>query len=215
VRNLERLGFRANVLENAVYPLLGTDVETIDFSGFAVFVRADAPDELVTGMCAGLDLHRDTIPWEGIGPLPIADMCRDTPDGPLDVPLHPAAERYWREHGYHPGERSGLHGQQHERRVPGERPPRIRSMIALEVASEILARAGSAGNYATRVQLRQQTQDFKNWFATIVAGETADPSADLSIVGNGELVFRADLAPDVRAALVAAADARRDRIGGA
>jgi TRAP-type uncharacterized transport system substrate-binding protein len=27
-------------------------------------------------------------------------MCRDTPEGPLDVPLHPGAERYWREAGY-------------------------------------------------------------------------------------------------------------------
>ena len=27
-------------------------------------------------------------------------LCKDTLDGPLDVPLHPGAERYWREAGY-------------------------------------------------------------------------------------------------------------------
>jgi len=25
---------------------------------------------------------------------------RDTPEGHLEVPLHPAAERFWRERGY-------------------------------------------------------------------------------------------------------------------
>jgi TRAP-type uncharacterized transport system substrate-binding protein len=27
-------------------------------------------------------------------------MCRDTIEGPLTIPLHPAAERFWRERGY-------------------------------------------------------------------------------------------------------------------
>ena len=95
VRALQALGFRRNVIDKATYPLLAHDVETIDFSGFAVFVHADAPDELVVRICASLDARRAEIPWEGFGPLPISHMYRDTPDGPLDVPLHPAAERYW------------------------------------------------------------------------------------------------------------------------
>jgi TRAP-type uncharacterized transport system substrate-binding protein len=100
IAKLEALGFRRNLLDKATYPRLAADVPTIDFSGFAIFVRTDAPDDLVTSICAGLDLRRASIPWEGFGPLPIADMCRDTPDGPLDVPLHPAALRYWRGKGY-------------------------------------------------------------------------------------------------------------------
>ena len=39
---------------------------------------------------------------QGDGPLPLADMCRDSPQTPLDVPFHPAAERFWRERGYLP-----------------------------------------------------------------------------------------------------------------
>jgi TRAP-type uncharacterized transport system substrate-binding protein len=27
-------------------------------------------------------------------------MCRDTQSGPLNIPLHSAAERFWRERGY-------------------------------------------------------------------------------------------------------------------
>jgi len=217
VRNLERLGFQANVLEKAVYPQLPADVETIDFSGFAIFVRDDAPDALVTSICAGLDLHRDRIPWEGAGPLPIAHMVRDTPDGPLGVPLHPAAERYWRERGYSTGEKSRERGQVHPRPHPVERPPRIRSMLTLEVASEILVRAEGVapGAFATRIQLRMQTGDFGDWFATIVAGDTTDGTADVAVVGKGEIVMRDGLPADVRAAFQRAVEDRRAQIEGA
>jgi len=30
----------------------------------------------------------------------LAQMVRDTAEGHLEVPLHPAAERFWRERGY-------------------------------------------------------------------------------------------------------------------
>ena len=237
VRNLEQMGFRRNIIDRATHPLLEADVETIDFSGFAVFVRDDAPDDLVTAICAGLDLRSARIPYEGHGPLPIACMCRDTPDGPLDVPLHPAAERYWREHGYDTTP-SGLRGQLHERRLPGERPPRIRTMLTLEVASEILARADVAtpNAYATKIQLRQQTQDLESWFATIVAGDAAGAGAaiaagraDVAIVpagstpslagidriGECEVVGRAGLPADVVAAVTRAIAARRSEFEGA
>lgn len=97
---LERMGYRRAVLPRARYPRLPADVATLDFSGWIVFVRADAPDALVRGMCAALDERKALIPWEGEGPLPIERMCRDAPETPLDVPLHPAAERYWEERGY-------------------------------------------------------------------------------------------------------------------
>lgn len=242
VRRLERLGFAPNVIDKATYPLLPGDVATVDFSGFAIFVHADAPDDLVTSICAGLDLRRERIPWEGSGPLPIEHMCRDTADGPLDVPLHPAAERYWHERGYST-EPLPKHGQIHPRREPPERPPRIRSMLTLEIASEVLARAGSTapGAFATCIRLRQQTQDFKAWFATIVAGETADSlaalaegRADLAIIDaplpatpalhsvgtldECELMCRADAPADLVAAFRAAVQhfsGQRDPIRGA
>jgi TRAP-type uncharacterized transport system substrate-binding protein len=236
VRNLENVGFRRNVLDKATYPLLDGDVETIDFSGFAIFVRTDAADALVTSICAGLDLRRDDIPWEGAGPLPIAYMCRDTPDGPLDVPLHPAAERYWHEQGYST-EPLDAKGQIHPRRDPPERPPRIRSMLTLEIASEVLERAESVATdaFSTRIQLRQQTQDFDVWFATILAGEpqaslaaVAEGRADLAIIakpftsvlpvrsittlGDCELVCRSETPADIVAAFCAAAEARKSQL---
>jgi TRAP-type uncharacterized transport system substrate-binding protein len=196
VHNLERLGFRAGVIDKATYPMLDADVATVDFSGFAVFVRSDAPDDLVTSICAGLDLRRDHIPWEGIGPLPIAHMCRDTADGPRDVPLHPAAERYWHERGYQTDPLPGT-AQIHKRCEPPERPPRIRTMLTLQVASEVLARAvnDAPGAFDTRIQLRRQTDEFDEWFATIVAGNATE---SLAAVAEGRanlaIVTRADQA---------------------
>ncbi|HLY66530.1 MAG TPA: hypothetical protein VKU60_13430 [Chloroflexota bacterium] len=32
--------------------------------------------------------------------LPLDSMCRETPAGPLNIPLHPAAERFWSDRGY-------------------------------------------------------------------------------------------------------------------
>ena len=47
-----------------------------------------------------LDARKHHIPWQGDGPLPVERMCVDAADTPLDVPLHPAAELYWRQCGY-------------------------------------------------------------------------------------------------------------------
>jgi TRAP-type uncharacterized transport system substrate-binding protein len=32
--------------------------------------------------------------------MPVERMVKDSPEGPLDIPLHPAAERFWKERGY-------------------------------------------------------------------------------------------------------------------
>ncbi len=40
------------------------------------------------------------ISWQGEGPMPLDRGCVDTPAGPLDVPLHPVAEAFWRSQGY-------------------------------------------------------------------------------------------------------------------
>jgi hypothetical protein len=80
-----------------------------------------------------------------------------------------------------------MSAQIHKRRVPFEKPPRIRAMLTLSVASEVLARApASANGFATRMQLREQTQEFEAWYATIVAGTTSDV---LTTVAAGETVM--------------------------
>ena len=97
---LERIGYRRGAIAARDVAGLQADVATVDFSGWPIFVHADLPDRLVEQICAALDKRKHLIPWQGEGPLPVERMCRDALDTPLDVPLHPAAERFWRSQGY-------------------------------------------------------------------------------------------------------------------
>lgn len=97
---LEAMGFRRAVIPKARYPKLPEDVPTLDFSGFAVYTHAEVADAVINSICAALEARKDRIGWQEPGPLPLERMCRDTPDGPLVIPLHRAAEKFWRERGY-------------------------------------------------------------------------------------------------------------------
>lgn len=91
----ERLGFRRASISRARYPQLPADVQTVSFSGWPIFVHADARDDFVAQCCAALDARKALVPWQGDGPLPTERMWRDAADTPIDVPLHPAAFGYW------------------------------------------------------------------------------------------------------------------------
>jgi TRAP-type uncharacterized transport system substrate-binding protein len=100
LRQLEEIGFRRASIPRERFPSLSRDIPTLDFSGWPVFTRADVGDDFVYAFCRALDARKTRLRYQQPGPLPLDRMCRDTPEGPLDVPLHPAAERYWREVGY-------------------------------------------------------------------------------------------------------------------
>jgi len=97
---LAELGMRTEAMPKAVFPMLPADIPAVDFSGFPVFTNAETPESFVYEFSRALDARKTRIAYQQPGPLPIDVMCKDTPDGPLDVPLHPGAERYWREAGY-------------------------------------------------------------------------------------------------------------------
>lgn len=100
LQHLEKLGFRRAALTKVEYPKLVQDVTTLDFSGWPIFTHVKVPDEVITPFCAALEERKDRILRKADSPLPLERMCRDTPEGPLDIPLHSAAERFWRERGY-------------------------------------------------------------------------------------------------------------------
>ena len=76
----------------------------LDYGGWPLFCHPDTPGVLVRQFCQALVSRRDAIPWDIGGlrqpPLPLERMVRDSPDTPLDVPLHPAAVAVWQEHGF-------------------------------------------------------------------------------------------------------------------
>ena len=68
-----------------------------------MYTHADVPDDIVRTACASLEARKDRIPTDknnGKPPLNLDEMCTDTREGPLAIPLHPAAEGFWREQGY-------------------------------------------------------------------------------------------------------------------
>ncbi len=97
-------GFRPATLEADQHPTLHADVATVDFGGWPIYCRADASDDLVDQFCRALAERRDHIAWQ-IGPvtqppLPLDRMVNDSPDTPIDVPLHPQAQKVWVEYGW-------------------------------------------------------------------------------------------------------------------
>jgi len=102
LQKLEKMGYHRAPITKAEFPRISGDIMTIDFSGWPIFTHANVSDEVITSFCSALEARKDRIPWQGEGPLPLERMCKDSPDSPLDIPLHPAAERFWRECGYLP-----------------------------------------------------------------------------------------------------------------
>ena len=100
LQRLEAFGLRRGLIEKRNFPKLAADVPTLDFSGWPIYTHKDTADTLVTDFCRALEASKDRIPWAHQAPLPLAQMVRDTPEGHLEVPLHPAAEKFWRESGY-------------------------------------------------------------------------------------------------------------------
>jgi TRAP-type uncharacterized transport system substrate-binding protein len=97
---LVAMGFRRTIITRQHFPRLPADVPTLDFSGWPVFTHAEVPADFISDYCRALDARKGTIRWQSPGPLPLERMCVDSQEAPLDVPLHPGAERYWREAGY-------------------------------------------------------------------------------------------------------------------
>lgn len=100
VQSLEAMGYRRALLPRSAFPKLPADVLSLDFSGWTVFVHEQAAADLVTAVCAALEARKARIPWEEPGDLPVERMAREALDTPQTVPLHPAAEQFWKGRGH-------------------------------------------------------------------------------------------------------------------
>jgi TRAP-type uncharacterized transport system substrate-binding protein len=81
------------------FPKLPEEITAVSFGGWPLIVREDLPDEVAYSMCAALDAGRSRIAFDYDDPVELSDLCGGTDAAPRDVPLHPGAARYYREHG--------------------------------------------------------------------------------------------------------------------
>ena len=80
------------------HPLNSTK-PTIDFSGWPIYANASLPDQTAYDICDALAAREAEIPWESGTDGTALHMGRESDSTPMDVPLQPGAERWYREHG--------------------------------------------------------------------------------------------------------------------
>jgi len=100
LRGLEQIGWRRAVIPTGRYPSLKSDHVCLDFGGWPLYTRASLPEEQAYLICAALKEREAFIPWDERDFTGLAQLGRDTEATPLDVPLHPGAERWYREQGF-------------------------------------------------------------------------------------------------------------------
>jgi TRAP-type uncharacterized transport system substrate-binding protein len=102
LRRLEQIGFPRAPLTQKHYAKMERDIETVDFSGWTFFCRADLPFPVAYHMAKAVDLCHWKIPVDHFDkrPMTMGEFCRGGEAGQLNIPLHPGARKYFREKGY-------------------------------------------------------------------------------------------------------------------
>ncbi len=96
---LGKLGWRRVTIPKSVFPGLPHDVDTIDFSGWPIYCNASLPEQAAYDICAAVAARDAEIPWEKMAGGNAIQAVTETDATPMDVPLHPGAERWLREQG--------------------------------------------------------------------------------------------------------------------
>jgi len=81
-------------------PGLKAPVSSVDFSGWPMIVHADMADDVAYALCEAIEARKLAIPTDNFRPLDLAQLCTIDEETPRGAPLHPGAERFYRERGY-------------------------------------------------------------------------------------------------------------------
>ena len=98
-KKLVEIGWRRVVIPAGRFPHLKSDHECLDYGGWPLYTRASLPDEDAYKVCDAIYAREKEIYWED-SYTGIAQLGQHTEATPRDVPLHPGAERWYREHGF-------------------------------------------------------------------------------------------------------------------
>src|SRR5438093_2334886 len=100
LQRLMAIGYRPSVMSRSRFQGLPEEVKTVDFSGWPMVVHAEMADEVAYALCEAIEARKDLIPTDNFKPLEVAQLCANDEEAPYDVPLHPGAQRFYRERGY-------------------------------------------------------------------------------------------------------------------
>jgi TRAP-type uncharacterized transport system substrate-binding protein len=100
LQKLEQYGFQGARLDHGRIAGIEDPTSVVDFSGWPIVVHEKFPDELAYHIVGVLEKIREEIPYDAAETPSMKQLCTNTEAGPLDFPLHPGAERYYREKGY-------------------------------------------------------------------------------------------------------------------
>jgi TRAP-type uncharacterized transport system substrate-binding protein len=100
IKKLEHLGYSRSVLPRSRYPQLNGDVTSIDFSGWSLVTHRWLPNNVAYAAIETIDARQNVILVDDDKPLDMRNLCRSTEKCSLQIPLHPGAEKYYREKGY-------------------------------------------------------------------------------------------------------------------
>jgi TRAP-type uncharacterized transport system substrate-binding protein len=81
-------------------PALRQSVLSVDFCGWPMIVHKDMPDDLAYALCEAIEARKLVIPTDNYRPVNMVQLCTPDEETPRGAPLHPGAERFYRERGY-------------------------------------------------------------------------------------------------------------------
>jgi len=93
-------GFDTITVEPRRIPALGAPVTSVDFSGWPMIVHAEMEDDIAYALCEAIEARKLAIPTDNFRPLDLVQLCTPDEETPRGAPLHPGAERFYRERGY-------------------------------------------------------------------------------------------------------------------
>lgn len=93
-------GYDMVTLGPARIPALRNPVTSVDFSGWPMIVHAEMEDDVAYALCEAIEARRLAIPTDNFRPLDLVQLCTVGEETPRGAPLHPGAERFYRERGY-------------------------------------------------------------------------------------------------------------------
>jgi len=100
LKALETIGYRRALIPRARHEGLAEDIRTIDFSGWPLITHSELNNDIAYSICEAIDAKKSVITIDDKEPLNMKNLCRNTEAGPLQIPLHPGARKFYRQKGY-------------------------------------------------------------------------------------------------------------------